>query len=121
MNTVKGKVENGKILVLEPVDEFEGREVTIMLDEDLNDKSNGIGNDASKTEIRAGWEQFMKTVKENQIESEITDMAHQHDHRLYGFPRPGQRVRPSNTEKSDMLGEWKTKILIFASHSHLPL
>jgi len=83
MNTVKGKVEKGKILVLEPVDEFEGREVTIMLDEDLNDKSNGIGNDASKTEIRAGWEQFMKTVKENQIESEITDMAHQHDHRLY--------------------------------------
>lgn len=88
MISVRGKIEKGKILALESVDEaFEGKEVTIMFDDDQKEKSNGNGNNPSKADIRAGWERFMKTIKENQIESDITDMAHQHDHYLYGTPK----------------------------------
>ena len=46
MISVKGKIQNGKVLALEPVDAFEGREVTISLDEISNGKpwedANGI-------------------------------------------------------------------------------
>ncbi len=84
MITVRGKVEEGKILALEPVDDiFEGHEVTITIEDEpasRNDKP-------TRGEIRAGWERFMKTIKENQIDTGITDMAHQHDHYLYGTPK----------------------------------
>lgn len=84
MITVRGKIEEGKILALEPVDDiFEGQEVTIT----FNEESAGSDDKPTRAEIRAGWERFMKTIKENQIDSDITDMAHQHDHYLYGTPK----------------------------------
>lgn len=84
MITVRGKVEEGKILALDPVDDiFEGREVTITFDEE----PSGRNDKPTRAEIRAGWEHFMKIIKENQIDTEITDMAHQHDHYLYGTPK----------------------------------
>lgn len=76
MITLKEKLENGKILALEPVDEtFEGKEVLITL------------ADESGREIREGWEHLMETIRKNQIETDITDLAHQHDHYLYGTPK----------------------------------
>lgn len=88
MIKVKGKIENGKVLALEPVDEaFEGREVTIAFNDEPNGKPIGNSEKPSKREIQAGWKQFMKTIRENQIDTELTDMAHQHDHYLYGTPK----------------------------------
>lgn len=76
MITVKGKIENGKVLALEPIDdEFEGREVEIILFEESR-KANGNGLDG-----------LLKFIQENSIDTGITDMAHQHDHYLYGTPK----------------------------------
>ncbi|MEP7037763.1 MAG: hypothetical protein ABI891_05430 [Acidobacteriota bacterium] len=73
MLEVKGKVHNGAVLPLEPIsDSYEGREVIITLD------------DESESENRKGWERLMAVIEENQIDADITDLAHNHDHYLYG-------------------------------------
>ncbi len=76
MLTVKGKVENGAILPLEPISDFyEGKEVTITLADErpMNEESD--------------WERLFAAIEENQIDADITDLAHQHDHYLYGKPK----------------------------------
>jgi len=87
MITVKVKVENGQILALEPVDEaLEGKEFTIT----VNDTANGESMDTDDAEgerIRSSWDSLMKFIRENSIDTGITDMAHQHDHYLYGTPK----------------------------------
>ncbi len=76
MLTVKGKVENGAVLPLEPIsDSYEGKEVTITL------------ADESESENQTGWKRLMEVIEENQIDADITDLAHQHDHYLYGKPK----------------------------------
>lgn len=76
MLTVKGKIENGKILALEPISEsYEGKEVTITL------------ADESESENQTGWTRLLAVIEENQIDADITDLAHQHDHYLYGKPK----------------------------------
>lgn len=88
MITVRGKIENGKILALEPVDEaFEGREVTITFDEKPNGNSNGEKPEPTEEEVREGWDRLIKFIEENSIDTGITDMAHQHDYYLYGTPK----------------------------------
>lgn len=72
MLTVKGKVENGKILALEPIGDYEGKEVIITLAEE------------QKTSNHEGWEKLFAVLEENQIDAEVSDLAHQHDHYLYG-------------------------------------
>ncbi len=72
MIKVKGKVENGKILALEPVDDYEGKDVIITLD------------DEPESENQSGWKRLLTVIEENQIDANITDLAHQHDHYLYG-------------------------------------
>jgi hypothetical protein len=75
MIKVKGKVENGKILALEPVDDYEGKDVVITLD------------DEPESENQSGWKRLMTVIEENQIDADITDLAHDHDHYLYGTPK----------------------------------
>jgi hypothetical protein len=76
MLTVKGKVENGKILALEPIsDSYEGKKVIITL------------ADESEADNKAGWQKLFAVLEENRIDAEITDLAHQHDHYLYGKPK----------------------------------
>ena len=73
MLTVKGKVENGKIHALEPIAEsYEGSEVTITLPDELG------------AENKDDWQRLFDVLEENQIDGEITDLAHQHDYYLYG-------------------------------------
>lgn len=72
MIKVKGKVENGKILALEPVDDYEGKDVIITLAEE------------PESESQSGWKRLRTVIEENQIDADITDLAHQHDHYLYG-------------------------------------
>ena len=74
--TVKGKVENGAVLPLEPIsDYYEGKEVIITLIDErpANEESD--------------WERLFAAIEENQIDADITDLAHQHDHYLYGTPK----------------------------------
>lgn len=75
--SVKGKIENGKILALEPVDEeFEGLEVQILIDRDRPTiETNG-----------GGLARLVAFAEEHSIDTGVTDMARQHDHYLYGTP-----------------------------------
>ena len=78
MITVKGKVENGQILALEPLDEeFEGREVQITLIESTKESEDD----------KSGLAELFEFVEKNSIETGIGDLAHQHDHYLYGTPK----------------------------------
>ena len=78
MISVKGKIENGKILALEPVDEeFEGLEVQILIDRERpSTETNG-----------GGLGRLLAFAEKNSIDTGVTDMAHQHDHYLYGTPK----------------------------------
>jgi hypothetical protein len=74
MLEVKGKVHNGAVLPLEPISDFyEGKEVIITLAEDEQESEN-----------QKGWKRLMTVIEENQIDADITDLAHNHDHYLYG-------------------------------------
>jgi hypothetical protein len=78
MISVKGKIENGKVLALEPVDEaFEGLEVQILIDREQPAPDTNVG----------GLGSLLAYIEENSIDTGITDMAHQHDHYLYGTPK----------------------------------
>ena len=83
MITVKGKIENGKVLALEPVEEFEGREVVISVQEDSDELP---WQDASGKRY-GHWQEMMDAIRESMTETEITDLAHQHDYYLYGTPK----------------------------------
>ncbi len=73
MLTVKGKVQNGAVLLLEPIgDSYEGKEAIIPLIDDPPTNDDG------------DWEKLFAAIEENQIDADITDLAHQHDHYLYG-------------------------------------
>lgn len=73
MLTVKGRVENGKVLALEPIsDSYEGKEAIITI------------ADEPESENQIGWKKLMAVIEENQIDADITDLAHNHDHYLYG-------------------------------------
>ena len=76
MLEVKGKVHNGAVLPLEPIsDSYEGKEVIITLadEQTINEESD--------------WERLFKAIEESRIDADITDLAHQHDHYLYGTPK----------------------------------
>ncbi len=76
MLIVKGKVQNGAVLLLEPIgDSYEGKEAIITLVDDPPTNDNG------------DWEKLFAAIEENQIDTDITDLAHQHDHYLYGTPK----------------------------------
>jgi len=63
-------------LLLEPIgDSYEGKEAIITLVDDPPTNDNG------------DWEKLFAAIEENQIDSDITDLAHQHDHYLYGTPK----------------------------------
>lgn len=84
MITVRGKIERGKVLALEPIDdEFEGREVEITLLENENGKKHS----PSDSEADEGWRILLEGIEHNRINSGVGDLAHQHDHYLYGTPK----------------------------------
>ncbi len=73
MLTIKGKIKDGAVLPLEPIsDSYEGKEVIITLadEQPKNDDDD--------------WQRLFAAIEENQIDADITDLAHQHDHYLYG-------------------------------------
>ena len=78
--TVKGKIHNGQVFALEPIHEsLEGKEVQITLQTESKE-ANGNGSENGLSEI-------LKFVTENSVDTGLPDMAHQHDHYLYGSPK----------------------------------
>ncbi len=72
MLEIKGKVHNGAVLPLEPIgDSYEGKEAIITI------------ADESESENQGDWDRLFAAIEENQIDADITDLAHQHDHYLY--------------------------------------
>ncbi len=43
--------------------------------------------DADAAEIDAGWDSLTALIERCQIETGITDLAHQHDHYIHGTPK----------------------------------
>ncbi|CAN5342829.1 hypothetical protein BH20ACI1_BH20ACI1_03580 [soil metagenome] len=73
MLEVKGKVHNGAVLPLEVISHsYEGKEVIITLVDKPQSKNQG------------DRDRLFAAIGENQIDAEVTDLAHQHDYYLYG-------------------------------------
>jgi hypothetical protein len=77
MLSVKGTFRDGVAQPSEAVEAREGQPVIItFLDEKLVETSSTPEDEA--------WEALMQLVAECAVDTGITDLAHQHDHYLYG-------------------------------------
>ena len=73
MLEIKGKVHNGAVFPFEPIsDVYEGKEAIITI------------ADEAESENQSDWDRLFAAIEENQIDADITDLAHNHDHYLYG-------------------------------------
>ncbi len=77
MLTIKGTYRDGKIQFSEPVPQRESQVLVIFLDEES----------PPPVSEKQDWEAFNRLIAECQLETGITDLAHQHDHYLYGKPK----------------------------------
>ena len=48
---------------------------------------NMLMSDADAAEIDAGWESLAALIHKRQMDTGITDLAHQHDHYIHGTPK----------------------------------
>jgi hypothetical protein len=80
MLSVKGKFQNGTARPLEPVEGRDGQTVIITFVEELSARSQ-------LPEEGVAWNALMKLAEDCAVETGITDLAHQHDHYLYGKPK----------------------------------
>ena len=79
MLSVKGTFENGVAQPAKPVDGRDGQAVIITF-------LDGDTGKSPMTDV-AAWEAMEKLVEDCAIETGISDLAHQHDHYLYGKPK----------------------------------
>jgi predicted DNA-binding antitoxin AbrB/MazE fold protein len=77
MLSVKGKFEKGVAQPLEPVEGREGQVVIITFIEDEV-------SELSAEETEFAWDALEQLIAESAVETGIADLAHQHDHYLYG-------------------------------------
>jgi predicted DNA-binding antitoxin AbrB/MazE fold protein len=78
MLAVKGTIKNGVIEPEQPLKFSDGQQVIItVLQEDI------IDDETYQAEAKA----FMELLKKCTIDAGIDDLAHQHDHYLYGLPK----------------------------------
>ncbi len=81
--TIKGIYRNGVIVPQEEIHAHDGQEVTITLVEEQMQS-----REMEKSDEESGsLDDLLTLIEECQIESGITDLAHQHDHYLYGTPK----------------------------------
>jgi hypothetical protein len=79
MVSVKGIVQDGVIKPVEPFTGRNGQQVIITLLEEDKDTSPAAGKD--------DWDTLMKLIEDCRMDTGIPDLAHQHDHYLYGKPK----------------------------------
>ncbi len=83
MLSVKGEFQNGVATPVATVDGREGQAVIITFLEDVAVRQNG----GERPENEDGWDDLLKLVKDCQTATGIGDLAHEHDHYLYGTPK----------------------------------
>ncbi len=80
MLSVKGTFQNGVAQPTEPVEGRDGQTVIITFLDD--------GNTSPPSSVdEAAWDALAQLVKDCKVETGISDLAHQHDHYLYGKPK----------------------------------
>ena len=78
MSSVKGTFRNGVARPLEPVGEArEGQEVIITFVDDKQSPSSSADNGAQ-------WNALTELLDNSAIDIDVPDLAHEHDHYLYG-------------------------------------
>jgi hypothetical protein len=81
MSSVRGTIQNGTVTPVEQINGHEGQSVIItFLDEDKK----------APIDYEAAWADLERILKESTIDSGIGDLAHEHDHYLYGSPKKGR-------------------------------
>ena len=80
MLSVKGTFQNGVAQPNEPVGAYEGQPVIITFLEAGYTSSPHSGDETA-------WDALTKLVQDCALETGIADLAHQHDHYLYGKPK----------------------------------
>lgn len=95
MFAVKGVFRNG---VAEPVGPVAGREglpvVITFLEEPQSaseTEDDDLHRDLSSEDLEVSWNAFERLVEECKVDTGIGDLAHEHDHYLYGTPKKGYR------------------------------
>ena len=76
MISIKGTFHNGVAQPSEPIAGHEGQTVIITFLEEAPAASDD-----------SGWDRLMQIVEQNTVDAGIKDLAHQHDHYLYGKPK----------------------------------
>jgi hypothetical protein len=80
MLSVKGQFKDGVARPAEPLEGRDGQPVIItFLEEEPASPPSVEGNSA--------WDSLTRLVEDSAIETGLTDLAHQHDHYLYGKPK----------------------------------
>lgn len=77
--SVRGQYRDGVVVPTEPVEGHDAEEVIITF---LNDQTKPVPS-VRETDYDA----LTKLLEECQIDTGISDLAHQHDHYLYGTPK----------------------------------
>jgi hypothetical protein len=80
MVSVRGTFRNGRAEPAEAVEAREGQPVIITF---LEDNSGSVTLDAAETD----WHDLTQLLQASQVDTGIEDLAHQHEHYLYGTPK----------------------------------
>lgn len=86
MLSVKARFANGVAQPVEPVEGREGQPVIITFVQEESTPSEPSPTPMDEEQ----WDEFERILEECQVETGITDLAHQHDHYLYGTAKKSQ-------------------------------
>ncbi|VXD23834.1 conserved hypothetical protein [Planktothrix serta PCC 8927] len=81
MESIKGIVRNGVIYPIQPISYPDNYPVIITF---LESEKQEQLVDISSEEYEAGWDTLELALNQNAVDTGIRDLAHQHDHYLYG-------------------------------------
>ena len=80
MLSVKGTFQNGVVHPNEPIEGHEGQSVIIVFVEENRTPEPATPEDSD-------WDKLRQLIKNCAVDTDINDLAHQHDHYLYGMPK----------------------------------
>jgi hypothetical protein len=80
MLSVKGTFQNGVVHPNEPIEGHEGQSVIIVFVDENRTPQPATPEDSD-------WDKLRQLIKNCAVDTDISDLAHQHDHYLYGMPK----------------------------------
>ncbi|MBN3891549.1 MAG: hypothetical protein HWQ43_21130 [Nostoc sp. JL31] len=80
MLSVKGTFQNGVVHPNEPIEGHEGQSVIIVFVEENCTPEPAMPEDSD-------WDKLRQLIKNCVVDTDISDLAQQHDHYLYGMPK----------------------------------